>query len=205
MQDRIAVREAAKIIAISIRTSPKSAGVDDIAYSILSDIQKKKVAHQIRRIAGFLKKVKPKDAGKAIDLDWHSDASAVEKSDCLILIGVKGRRPLGLDCQGCGFKDCQDFAKTSSPKSIFMPGPFCIFKLWDLGIAIASAAKCASSLNIDNRIMFKVGAAAYRLGLLKGYNPILGLPLSASGKNIYFDRREKLEAKKILEDIKKAR
>lgn len=201
MQEKQAVKEAAKIIGISIRTAPKSAGIDDVAYMILSEAQKAKVVLETKRIAGILQKNTSKEMQRAILLDWHSDAKAIESSDCLMLIGVIGRKPAGFNCAGCGFRDCQEFLKAKSPRTIFMAGPFCIFQLLNLGIAISSAAKTASILNIDNRIMYRAGLAGYRLGLLKGYNPILGLPLSATGKNIYFDRIEKLEARRLWRQI----
>ncbi|MEM1989008.1 MAG: ferredoxin domain-containing protein, partial [Candidatus Bathyarchaeia archaeon] len=68
-------------------------------------------------------------------------------------------------------------------------GPTCIFKALDLGIALGSAVKIASILNVDNRIMYHVGAAAMRMNLMPEATIILGIPLSSRGKNIYFDRR----------------
>lgn len=202
MQKKKAIEDAARIITISIRTSPKSGGIDDVAYLILSDSQKNKVAQEVRRIADIIRRNKEEKANRATKLDWYSDADTIEKSDSLILLGVKGRKPLGLNCGGCGLKDCKEFVKGKIFKTIFMSGPYCIFKLWDLGIAIASAAKTASDLNVDNRIMFKAGTAGERLGFLKGYSPILGLPLSITGKNIYFDRKDKLDAKELWMQIK---
>jgi len=38
-----------------------------------------------------------------------------------------------------------------------------MFKLLDLGIAIGSAVRTASLLNVDNRIMFRAGTAARKL------------------------------------------
>ena len=57
----------------------------------------------------------------------------------------------------------------------------------DLGIALGSAAKTASILNADNRIMYRVGVAARKLGLIEG-EVVAGIPISATGKSIYFDR-----------------
>ena len=68
-------------------------------------------------------------------------------------------------------------------------GPNCIFKLLDLGIALGSAVKTASILNIDNRIMYRIGVAAKRLNMLPEASIIMGIPLSAKGKSIYFDRK----------------
>ena len=48
--------------------------------------------------------------------------------------------------------------------------------------------KKASEMNIDNRLMYTLGAAAKELQLLDA-DVIVGIPLSATGKNIYFDRK----------------
>ncbi len=61
-------------------------------------------------------------------------------------------------------------------------------KLIDLGIAVGSAAKVASDLNVDNRIMYSIGVAAKQLKLLNA-DEIQGIPLSVTGKNIFFDRK----------------
>jgi uncharacterized ferredoxin-like protein len=42
-------------------------------------------------------------------------------------------------------------------------------------------------LNIDNRIMYTIGAAARKLKLLDA-DVVLGFPLSVTGKSPYFDR-----------------
>ena len=60
-------------------------------------------------------------------------------------------------------------------------------KLVDLGIAVSSAAKIAADLNADNRIMRSIGDVADSLRLLEA-DYSLGIPISISGKSIYFDR-----------------
>jgi uncharacterized ferredoxin-like protein len=45
----------------------------------------------------------------------------------------------------------------------------------------------ASDLNIDNRMMYTIGAAVRELGLFDA-DVIIGIPLCTSGKNIHFDR-----------------
>jgi uncharacterized ferredoxin-like protein len=76
-------------------------------------------------------------------------------------------------------------------KSLDFTGPTCLFKALDLGIALGSAAKTASTLNIDNRIMYRIGTAAKRLKMLLEATIIMGIPISAEGKNIYYDRPTK--------------
>ena len=61
-------------------------------------------------------------------------------------------------------------------------------KLIDLGIALGSAVKMASGLNVDNRIMYSVGSAAMKMGIMKA-DEIQGIPISIKGKNIFFDRK----------------
>jgi uncharacterized ferredoxin-like protein len=58
----------------------------------------------------------------------------------------------------------------------------------DLGIALGVAAKMAGELCMDSRIMYSIGAAARQAGYLEGCDVIIGLPLSVTGKNPYFDR-----------------
>ena len=50
--------------------------------------------------------------------------------------------------------------------------------------------KCAhaSEFNIDNRLMYTIGAGAKVLGLLDA-DVVIGIPFFASGKSIYFDRK----------------
>jgi len=49
-------------------------------------------------------------------------------------------------------------------------------------------------LNVDNRIMYRIGTAAKRLNQLPEATVIMGIPLSAKGKNIYFDRPRGVKA-----------
>ncbi len=211
------IKTAIDLISISIRTAPKSAGVDDIVSVSLNNKQKNKIADKMMVIGKEKAKAKlERSVREAIEVSWSSDANAVRNSQGLILIGARGKKPLGSNCGGCGFKSCAEFKAYNAQNSKSgILGPFCMFKIWDLGIATDSAAKTASMLNIDNRIMYRIGIAALKLDLFgkrsKGMNisscvcPILGLPLSVSGKNIYFDRLDKLQAAKTLMDYFKVK
>ncbi|MES0344415.1 MAG: DUF2148 domain-containing protein, partial [Anaerolineales bacterium] len=42
-------------------------------------------------------------------------------------------------------------------------------------------------MNVDNRIMYRAGVVARELGLIDA-DYVMGIPLSVSGKSIYFDR-----------------
>jgi uncharacterized ferredoxin-like protein len=50
------------------------------------------------------------------------------------------------------------------------------------------AVKTASILNVDNRIMYRAGVVAREMGLVDA-DFVMGIPLSATGKSIYFDRK----------------
>jgi uncharacterized ferredoxin-like protein len=96
-----------------------------------------------------------------------------------------------MNCGACGYQNCEAFEKARKEEGQDFMGPTCIFKALDLGIALGSAVKTASFLNVDNRIMYRIGTAARRLQMLPNVNVVMGIPLSASGKNIYFDRPQK--------------
>jgi uncharacterized ferredoxin-like protein len=48
--------------------------------------------------------------------------------------------------------------------------------------------KVANDLCVDNRVMFSMGVGAINAGLIDT-EIAFGIPLSAKGKNIYFDRK----------------
>jgi uncharacterized ferredoxin-like protein len=73
------------------------------------------------------------------------------------------------------------------PVDVEFRGPVCAYRLLDMGIALGSAVKIASLLNVDNRIMYRIGAAARHSGLVD-WDFVMGIPLSVTGKSIYFDR-----------------
>jgi uncharacterized ferredoxin-like protein len=78
--------------------------------------------------------------------------------------------------------------KVGRKEGRFFAGPTCIIKAIDLGIALGSAVKTAQIHNVDNRIFFRAGTAAYRLKLMPKSTIIMGIPLAATGKSPFFDR-----------------
>jgi len=169
--------QAAKMMLVSARTAPKSGGIDDVLTAIVFGKEKDALADEMDRIAD-----ERQIAG------FKRDAKNVRNSAVAALIGVRGTKSYGLNCGACGYATCASFDDAEKEVGQDFTGPSCIFKSLDLGIAIASAAKTASSLDVDNRIMYRVGAAARRLKMLPEASVIMGIPISAKGKNIYFDR-----------------
>jgi len=177
-----AIFTVAKLMAASARTAPKGRGVDRIVTAIVSGDEKERIAEAMEE--KMKEKKNPMTA-------FERDAKALRNSPCALLIGVIGTMPKKpenpLNCGACGYSGCADFIKAEKKHGEDFTGPVCIFEAMDLGIAVASAAKTASELNVDNRIMYTVGAGAKAIGILDA-DVIIGIPLSTTGKNIYFDR-----------------
>lgn len=176
--ERAAVKQIAELMLVSARTAPKSGGVDDILTAIVYGEEKEALAVEMDKIAGER------------DIEgFRRDAQNVGDSEVVVLIGARGTRKFRLNCGACGYSSCTDFEKARTKLGTDFDGPTCIFKALDLGIALGSAVKTASTLNADNRVMYRIGTAAKRLNYMPEASIIMGIPLSARGKNIYFDRR----------------
>jgi uncharacterized ferredoxin-like protein len=178
--EKDALVQAAKLMLLSARTAPKSGGIDDIQTQLIRGQEMNALVAEMRKIA----EERP-DASAG----FRRDAKNIQDSEAVVLIGVRGTKKFGLDCSGCGYKNCTEFDEAPKRLGQDFIGPNCIFKLLDLGIALSSAAKTASLLNVDNRIMYRVGTAAKRLNLLPETSIIIGIPISAKGKSIYYDRK----------------
>lgn len=172
--------DAAKLMLVSARTAPKSGGVDDVLTLIVLGKEKDDLAAEMDKIAE-----ERKISG------FKRDAENLRNSPATILIGVRGDKSFSLNCGACGYETCGDFDQAEKKEGLDFLGPNCIFKSLDLGIALGSAAKTASILNVDSRIMYRIGTAARRLKLMTDASVIMGIPISAKGKSIYFDRAPK--------------
>jgi uncharacterized ferredoxin-like protein len=155
---REGVIQVAKLMVLSAVTAPKGRGVDNVLARILDR----------REELELLAKTMEELSGEYGDV-FARDASSVRRSDAVVLIGCR----------------IADF-KLRQPKELEVDLNLAM-SLVNLGIAVGSAVKTASIHNVDNRIMYTVGIAAKKLGLLDA-DVILGIPLSATSKNIYFDR-----------------
>jgi uncharacterized ferredoxin-like protein len=167
------IRTVAELMALAARTAPKAAGQDYIAIEIV-DRQE-----DLERLADDMVRYGQESGKKNFDRDGEN----VRHSAAVVLIGLKEARTLGLNCGACGQEKC---LQPNTFEGEFR-GPNCALRLLDLGIALGSAAKIASLLNVDNRIMYRIGVCARRLGLIDA-DFVMGIPLSATGKSIYFDR-----------------
>lgn len=171
------VLETARLMIIAARTAPKTAGVDDILTLIVHGADKDAIADRMEKV-GEERKV----AG------FKRDAKNVRDSLAIVLVGVRGGKSLSFSCGGCGYEGCPEFDAAGKRAGRDFDGPNCAFKMLDLGIALGSAAKTAGLLNVDNRVMYRVGTASLMLGLMPEATVAIGIPLSVKGKSIFFDR-----------------
>jgi uncharacterized ferredoxin-like protein len=169
------IKFAAYQLLITARTAPKAKGEDSLEILLVDGIEKDRLAEQMLGM---------KDRHK----DFVRDAEGVKKAQAVLLIGVFGDRTLGLNCGACGFKSCDGMKKAGRVSGEDFSGPNCAYKLIDLGIALGSVAKLAAIIGIDNRIMYRIGAAAKKLGYAKS-DVVLGIPLTSASKNPFFDRK----------------
>jgi uncharacterized ferredoxin-like protein len=176
-----AVMMVADLMALAARTAPKGKGVDTLAISVLAKKDLKKLAAHLEKL------------GTQQNIGFFlRDAKNIADSDACVLIGCRGNTVAGVNCGACGFATCAELEKAGKKKAQTatpFEGQNCALRLTDLGIAVRSAVKTAQIHNVDNRIMYSGGVAARDLGLLpKECTVIYAIPLSATGKNIFFDR-----------------
>lgn len=180
--ENAALQRAAELMAVSARTAPKTRGVDEVVTAIVSGVEKDGIADEMVKLGR--QKRNPLSF-------FERDADSLRRSPLLLLVGVRGKTPKRpenpFNCGACGFETCAEFIEAEKRKGEDFEGPLCVWHVVDLGIALASAAKTAAELNVDNRLMYSVGVAAKALKTIDA-DIIVGIPISASGKNIYFDR-----------------
>ena len=165
-----AVKDIAEFMAVAARTAPKTRGIDNIEIIAIDDeTSKKKLCDKMREISK--RENRP---------SMERDADSIQSSPVILIVGVKSD-PAGLNCGYCGYPTCADLGRTKS---------ICAYKSIDLGIAIDSAAGTANSFHADNRVMYSIGRACLDLKLFsQTVKQALGIPLSVTGKNPFFDRK----------------
>jgi uncharacterized ferredoxin-like protein len=168
--EKAAAQQVAALMAAAARTAPKTRGIDNIRTAAIDDEPtKQKLIARMREIAA------------KEDRPWVArDAGNIESSPAVVVIGVEANTA-GLNCGFCGRPSCDALEEA---------GGICAFNSIDLGIATASAAEVAGWHHMDNRVMFSIVRASMDLGLLGSkVKQALGIPLSVTGKNPFFDRQ----------------
>jgi uncharacterized ferredoxin-like protein len=170
-----AVSAILQLMTVAAVTAPKTKGEDFVQVLAVRGESLKALGQAMIDYGQFCGKV-----------NFDRDAGNVLKSDAVLLIGLKSPSTGGLDCAACGYDLCDELLGARPTQGEFS-GPICALRLLDMGIALGSAVKTAGLLNADNRIMYRIGVAARRMGLVD-WEFVMGVPLSVTGKSIYFDR-----------------
>ena len=167
------VLNVARQMMTAARTAPKGKGVDIIEVALVTDEDIKKLSEQLISLS--------EEKGMKFFL---RDANNILSAECVLLIGTR-ELAQGLNCGHCGFPTCAE-------RSTGVP---CVINSVDVGIAIGSACATAADHRVDTRVMFSAGLAAQRLDILKGCKQVFAIPVSASSKNPFFDRKPKEQPK----------
>ena len=167
------VLNVARQMMTAARTAPKGKGVDIIEVALVTDEDIKKLSEQLISLS--------EEKGMKFFL---RDADNILSAECVLLIGTR-ELAQGLNCGHCGFPTCAE-------RSVGVP---CVINSVDVGIAIGSACATAADHRVDTRVMFSAGLAAQRLDILKGCKQVFAIPVSASSKNPFFDRKPKEQPK----------
>ncbi len=165
----------AQLMAIAAKTAPKTAGQDFV-------LTRRLTGGEVQALGTAMIAYGDRTGKKRFDRDGHN----VLKSEAVLLVGYRAPATAGLDCAACGFETCEALKARGAVEGEFK-GPVCAYRLLDMGIALGSAVKTASLLNVDNRIMYRIGAVARAMRLVD-WDFVMGIPLSVSAKSIYFDR-----------------
>lgn len=170
LEEKAVLQTAAKMCAAA-RTAPKAHGKDTVHTLVLTGEEKELLAQTMEAVG-------VRKMGSKMTAWYGRDAANLRAAQAVVLIGTDQKQRGVPHCGYCGFHTCAG-CKDS--------GGNCAYAYIDLGIAVSSAVSAAAMDMVDNRIMYSIGRSAAEMG----YAPNvlwLGIPLSVSGKNIFFDR-----------------
>ena len=166
------IRIVAELMAVAAHTAPKAMGQD---FTVTKIVEGEDCAKLGEEIIAYGERTGKKN--------FDRDGANVRESAAVLLIGIRDASPLGLNCGACGYSQC---LKPNTYEGEFR-GPNCALRMLDMGIALGSAVKMASLMNVDNRIMYRIGVVARACGWIDA-DFVMGIPMSAGGKSPYFDR-----------------
>ena len=167
------ILQVARQMMTAARTAPKGKGIDIIEVALITDEDIKLLSDKMIAMV--------EEHGMKFFL---RDAANILQAECVIIIGTR-EQVQGLNCGHCGYSTC-----AGRPE-----GVPCAVNSVDVGIAIGSACATAADLRVDTRVMFSAGLAAQQLEWLSGCRSVYAIPVSASTKNPFFDRKPKEEKK----------
>ena len=163
------ILNVARQMMTAARTAPKGKGIDIIEVALVTGEDIKILSDKMIAMV--------EEHGMKFFL---RDAENILNAECVLLIGTH-EQAQGLNCGHCGYATCVS-RKEGVP---------CALNSVDVGIAIGSACATAADNRVDTRVMFSAGLAAQRLNWLEGCTQVYAIPVSASSKNPFFDRKPK--------------
>ncbi len=163
------ILEIARQMMTAARTAPKGKGIDIIEIAVVT-------GEDIKLLSTAIWELYQQNGLKF----FLRDGENILNAEAIVIIGTKDK-PQGLNCGHCGFGNCDER----------VPGVPCAINSIDLGIALGSACATAADLRVDTRIMFSAGLAAQHLNWMPGCRSVMAIPVSASSKNPFFDRKPK--------------
>ena len=163
------ILNVARQMMTAARTAPKGKGIDIIEVALFTGEDIKILSDKMIAMV--------EEHGMKFFL---RDAENILNAECVLLIGTH-EQAQGLNCGHCGYATCVS-RKEGVP---------CAINSVDVGIAIGSACATAADNRVDTRVMFSAGLAAQRLNWLEGCTQVYAIPVSASSKNPFFDRKPK--------------
>jgi uncharacterized ferredoxin-like protein len=170
MNNSEVIERIAEEMALAALTAPKARGLDLLEIVILTK-------QEISRLADKMLEIGRREEHPT----FLRDGENIKQAAAILVIGTK-KKTIGLRyCAFCGRATCAEAEKA---------GVICAYNSGDLGIAIGSAVSVAMDHRLDNRVMYTIGKAAIEGGLIdKSVAIAYGIPLSATGKNPFFDRK----------------
>jgi len=163
------VLEVGKQMMLAARTAPKGKGVDNLELIVID-------GEDLNTLADYMI-ASIEEHGRKF---FNRDAENIRAAQAVVVLGTRLVN-MNMNCGYCGFPTCAEKDKHS--------GLPCAFPLNDLGIAIGSACATAADCRVDSRVMFSAGKAALELGWMGSECKVAyAIPLSATGKNPFFDR-----------------
>ena len=157
----------ARQMMTAARTAPKGKGVDVIEVALVTGEELQQLSETMLQLA--------EETGMKF---FIRDANNILQAECVVIIGTH-EHAQGLNCGHCGFSTCDSRTE----------GVPCAINSVDVGIAIGSACATAADMRVDTRVMFSAGLAAQLLNYLEGCKSVYAIPVSASSKNPFFDRK----------------
>jgi uncharacterized ferredoxin-like protein len=149
-----------------VQEALKRLGLGDLEVVVMSGRQKEELAKYMYQLAEELR-----------DPSCKADAQEVRRAEAVLLLGLRdGGDVVGMNCGACGFRSCEDMLQGRVAGLLF-PGPTCVLRALDLGVAVGLLAESKLVLTRDKKAMVRVGVAAKRMGLVKS-DVVLGIPLA---------------------------